>query len=562
MSYQYKASKSLVIISCLCGALVSGCAGDGQYVDPYQARAKREAAMQQAGGGQGSANATRRDVLLPAMTSINTRIHAYEEKLRAWQDVERRAGAMGLSSEQQNRINECRSQLQDILLEYTSLQKQLQQETQIDSAQLLAGNSLIQLNQQDIDYLESGCGNFLAELNTSRTPTATVPADPQIQAAFESGDYDQVINLYNQMAQTPGLTPSPITVYQYGQALVKNHQAADATRVLNSLLDGIRQQPAQDGLLLPLLQLVADLDFTREAYDDARRKYEELIKVSIEKGAHKDEWAGLQLAALQPGVIQASELRDFGEVLKKYLSYVPKRDGFSVAEAVNGYRQQHPYTTLAPNANFLSKNASNQADAWLNRSLNQAQPRVEDHLPPDGQAPTVPGTPAEQQLSVTAPQTGPVVGAQDGGAVKPLAADAQSLQGTYDKGVALLQAKEYDQAIEQFKRLQNTALESKAQPMIADASKQAGQAIRQKAAELFVRASNSRDTDEKRKMLLSSRDLLQSILGKYPQSGLADKVERNLARINADLSALDASAPRPYTRGGAYVPPQTGEGTR
>jgi outer membrane protein assembly factor BamD (BamD/ComL family) len=142
-------------------------------------------------------------------------------------------------------------------------------------------------------------------------------------------------------------------------------------------------------------------------------------------------------------------------------------------------------------------------------------------------------------------------------------ADPQSLQGEYDKGMALLQAKEYDQALERFNRLRHTALDAKAQPMITEASTQAGQAVRQKAAELFVRASNSRDSEEKRRLLLSSRDLLQSILTKYPQSGLTDKVQRNLARIDADLRGLDTSsaAPRPATTGGAYVPPKTGGGS-
>ncbi|MDD2466068.1 MAG: hypothetical protein PHI97_18880 [Desulfobulbus sp.] len=547
-----------MIVSCLGAALVSGCAGDGQYVDPYQARAKREAAMQQGGTGQGSANATRRDVLMPAMSSINTRIHAYEEKLKEWQDLERRSGAMGLSSEQLNRINECRSQLQDILLEYTSLQKQLQQETRVDAAQLLAGNSLLQLNQQDIDYLESGCGNFLAELKNPQSQVAAAPADPQIKAAFDNSDYDQVINIYNQMAQAPGVTPASMTTYQYGQALVKNHQEAEGSRVLSELLEKIRQQPGQDGLLLPLTQLVADLDFTREAYDDAHRKYEEVIKISIEKGAHEDEWAGLQLAALQPGVVQPTELRDFGGLLRKYLAYTPKRDGFAVVEAANLYLQQHPYTTLTPNVNLLSKNARTQADTWLNRSLNQAQPRVEDRPSPGVQISPVATPTPEQSGATPVPVPGAVVDGTQNVAPQPTpVADTQSLQGDYDKGVALLQAKEYDQAITQLNRLQNTALDAKAQPMIAEASKQAGQAVRQKAAELFVRASNSRDTDEKRKLLLSSRDLLQGILTKYPQSGLADKVQRNLARIDADLRALDTSAtPRPVTSGGAYVPPK------
>jgi len=91
-----------------------------------------------------------------------------------------------------------------------------------------------------------------------------------------------------------------------------------------------------------------------------------------------------------------------------------------------------------------------------------------------------------------------------------------------------------------------------------EASKLGAQDMRQKAAELFVRASNNRDSEEKRKLLLSSRDLLQSILVKYPQSGLTDKVQRNLTRIEAELKAVDAGAgPRPATSGGAYVPPKT-----
>jgi outer membrane protein assembly factor BamD (BamD/ComL family) len=141
------------------------------------------------------------------------------------------------------------------------------------------------------------------------------------------------------------------------------------------------------------------------------------------------------------------------------------------------------------------------------------------------------------------------------------AGSEKNLQEEYDRGVAHLQAKEYDKAIERFNRLQRTPLEAKARPQIEEASKLAAQDMRQKAAELFVRATNSRDTDEKRKLLLSSRDLLQSILVKYPQSGLADKVQKNLARIEAELRAVEASSiPKPATSGGAYVPPKPGGG--
>ncbi|WP_448873501.1 hypothetical protein [Desulfobulbus propionicus] len=532
-------------------------------MDPYQARARREAAMQQEGRQPTSDQPVRRDVLTPAMTSINTRIHAYEEKLKDWQEVERRSGAMGLSSEKLNRINECRSQLQDILLEYTALRKQLQQETSMDAAQLIAGNSLLQLNQQDIDYLESGCGNFLAELQTQQAPPTVVAADPQIKAAYENSDYDQVINLYQQMAQTPGQTPALETTYQYAQALLKNHQEAEAARLAEDLLARLPQQPDQGHLLLPVTQLVADLGFVRQDYDKARKLYEDAIRISIEKGARKDEWGGLQLAALQPGVVSPEELKDFGGLVQNYLAYVPKRDGYAVAEGVNSYLQQHPATRLAPNINVLRDKARAQADAWLNRGLQQVEAAAEAPKPQEGQAPGVPVSPPEKVGAATVPVAGTTGGTQEAITAQPPAMDAQSLQAEYDKASALLQAKEYDQALEGFSKLHNTALDAQARPMIAETSKQAGQAVRQKAAELFVRASNSRDPDEKRKLLLSSRDLLQSILTKYPQSGLGDKVQRNLARIESDLRALDASSvSRPVSSGGAYVPPSSGGGSR
>ena len=139
-------------------------------------------------------------------------------------------------------------------------------------------------------------------------------------------------------------------------------------------------------------------------------------------------------------------------------------------------------------------------------------------------------------------------------------ADDKALQEEYDKGAAHLQAKEYDKAIERLNRLQRTSYEAKARPLIEEAAKFGAQDARQKAAELFVRASSSRDSEEKRKLLLASRDLLQGILVKYPQSGLTDKVQRNLTRIEAELKAVDtsAAAPKPATSGGAYVPPKTG----
>ena len=529
---------------------------DGGLVDPSDARARREAAMRQTKPDQPKTEAVQRDMLMPVMSSINSRIRAYEQKIGEWKDVERKTATMSLPQEKLNRIDECRSHLQHILLEYTSLQKQLQQETQIEAAQLLAGNSLLQLNQQDIDYLESGCDKFLAELKTASQPVASAPPDPQIKAAYDSGDYGQVINLYAQTAAVPGQSMPAETTFQYGQALLKNHQEAEAKRVLADLLAQMRRQKGQDELILRLLQSVADLNFGLESFDEARKQYEELIRLSIEKGAHRDEWAGLQLAALQSAGVATPEFKEYTSLLRNYLAFVPKRDGYSVAEHADKFLLAYPASPVAANVNLMNKSSREQADSWLNQGVKRIEAQAGDRRVPESPTPAVqepaPGSPQGQVSAV----------ADSPAATVPIAGTGEkNLQEEYDRGVAHLQAKEYDKAIERFNRLQRTPLEAKARPQIEEASRLAAQDMRQKAAELFVRATNSRDTEEKRKLLLSSRDLLQSILVKYPQSGLTDRVQKNLARIDAELRAVEASStPKPVTSGGAYVPPKPAGG--
>ena len=547
--------KFLTLVSCVCGFFLSGCALDSGMVDPSEARAKREAAVRREKPDQPATEVVRRDVLMPVMSSISSRIRAYEQKIEEWREVERKTAAMTLPQEKLNRIDECRSHLQHILIEYNALQKQLQQETQVEAAQLLAGNSLLQLNQQDIEYLESGCGKLLAELKTASQPVAAVPADPQIKTAFDSGDYGQVITLYTQLGSVPGQVPAAETTFQYGQALLKNHQEAEAQKVLGELLGRVRQQKGQDELLLRLLQSVADLNFGVEAYDEARRHYEELIRVSIEKGAQRDEWAGLQLAALQSGGAAPAEMKDYSILLRNYLAYVPKRDGYNLTDLADKFLLAYPASRLAANVNMIKKATREQADASISQGIKRIEAQTGDRT---AQQPSVVGG----QAAGGASQPGDAAtagGGQAGAAAQPAGND-KGMQEDYDKGVAYLQAKEYDKAIERFNRLQRTPLEAKARPQLEEASRFAAQDMRQKAAELFVRATNSRDTEEKRKLLLSSRDLLQGALVKYPLSGLTDKVQKNLVRIEAELRAVDASAVQRPAAGGAYVPPKAATG--
>jgi tetratricopeptide (TPR) repeat protein len=414
---------------------------------------------------------------------------------------------------------------------------------------------MLQLNQQDIGYLEGGCSKLLVELKAAPKPDAVAAVDPQIRAAYESADYDRVVTLYGQATSTPGQVPAYETTFQYGQALLKNHQEAMARKVFADLLARVRQQPGQEALLFQLMQVAADMDVSTGYYDEARRQYEELVRVSIERGAHKEEWAGLQLAGLQPGGAKPDELKEYGILLKNYLAYTPKRDGYAVAEQAEKFLLTYPASRLVPSANVIGKTTREQADAWLNQGIKRIEALASERK---SQEPSTTVGPATLPPP-TSPGGQEVVKSVEPATPTPPPApvfDEKALQDDYDKGMKHLQAKEYDKAIEGFTKLLNTPFEGKARAQINEAAKLGASEDRQKAADLFSRALSSRDKESKKKLLLSSRQLLQGILVKYPQSGLTDKVQKNLSRTEEELKAIDSSLlTTPPSKGGAYVPP-------
>ena len=115
----------------------------------------------------------------------------------------------------------------------------------------------------------------------------------------------------------------------------------------------------------------------------------------------------------------------------------------------------------------------------------------------------------------------------------------EEIEKIWQKGLSLLRAKEYDQAISVFETLMETPYGARSTEKIVEASQLAAQEDRREAAELFVRAGNASDLDTQVALLLQSRKLLQGILNKYPQSGLVEKARRNLETIEDQIRSID-----------------------
>lgn len=481
----------------------------------------------------------------PALNIISSRIRSYEVRLEEIKAIENSPSSMMIPQEQMGRLSACKSELLDILTNYDALQKRLLQETDLDTGQRLASDTLLQVNQQDMQFLEGGCGRLLADLKGGQGMGAPPPSeaaqyesaspaygapDPQIQKAFAAGDYARVISLYNQQWTATGQQAAPTTTYQYSQALLKNYQFKEAEQVLANLNTQLRQQ----GGIAPrpdVLRSLGDIAFSAGRYQDAQQRYEELVRLP---GNQSDSWTSRQLSVLQRQMAAADELSAYATLVRNYLAYTPSRDGYAVTGQAEEFLSRYPASRLVANVNAMHKSTKEEADAWLNRGVQRIEQQVGQQPQPDT-ADTVPAAPpvAETGAQSTTPQA-PLSPEQ-------LAARDQALQEQYDRGVGQMAAKEYDQALQTFATLLGTNFDANARERINDTASLAGEDNRQKAAELFVRASQTQDLETRKKLLLASRQLLLDVPVKYPQAGLNSKVERNLASVERALQAIDPS---------------------
>ena len=552
--------------------MLSGCVAQKQVVDPYSARQQRDDISVRQGGDiingkivpldkQEPVALPVKDLLMPTLTLINDRIYAYEQKMAALRDLQEKTESLSPSQETLNAMSDCRAQLQNVLVEYNALNQRLLEKTDLQAAQLLAADSLLQISEKDIDYLESSCQNLMAIplVSSQQLPaqTRSLHMEEQLlKAAAAVDDYAQVISHYEQLPLESGQVPSFDTTFLYGQALLKTSREPEARKVFADLLSVIRKQD-QAQWEFRLMQLIGDLEFGLEIFDSAKNRYRELTGI-YEKLSNENEWALQQLSALDRNVYQSDEVRSYAQLLKAYLGYNPDRDGFGVVEQAQKYIAKYPYSPVASNADLVLEKAKKEADAWLKSVLARIDKLVEEKKFQEALllVERVPRDilPVEKQEMLRR-KSEQLLTAESISIETTRLVQEQELQEEWNQGMLLLEAREYDQAIEVFTSLMASSYAGKARERIDEAAKLAASEDRQRAAEIFMRANRTGDQESKIKLLFASRKLLQDILIKYPQSGLSDKVNRNLLRIEEEINRIDPTLlTAPVTVGESATP--------
>jgi len=111
----------------------------------------------------------------------------------------------------------------------------------------------------------------------------------------------------------------------------------------------------------------------------------------------------------------------------------------------------------------------------------------------------------------------------------------------YELGVGLLEEARFEEAIEVLTPLRETFLGLEVEARIAEAADRIVQEAREKAAELYLEARYSDDSAHKLRLLEDARQILLSVLERYPTAQSSEKARRNLSVIEQEIEAVGAA---------------------
>ncbi|MCL7488353.1 MAG: hypothetical protein M8357_09305 [Desulfobulbaceae bacterium] len=486
------------------------------------------------------------DAVLSLLTLVDDRIVEYEGKTAQWEKFTAEAATVNLDREQRDTITDCQIRLINILNGYNDLHRMLIRESSGQSVDASVIEKFVAAKRQDIRFLESDCQQIItADRQPGGWITGTldrilVEKESELQEKMASGDYQQVIELYGSLPLEQGQQPAYQTTYNYGQALLRSGREEEAAEVFRELLASLQEQDLIQREF-KLMQLIADIQFGMQNYEKAFERYVDIINRYAGLGENI-EWVRKQQSMISARNSRGLEVRNFAELMRGYLAYNPERDAFKVSLQASRFLADFPDSSMVPTVNHIMYESRDRAEAWFAGLLQRIrmlknEKNYQEALLAIEQLPMHEMPPDKKDLIRTLSDE--LTAADYEEAETRRLAQEEALQDTWSRGQDYLRAKEYDRAIEVFSTLADTSYADRANDKIAEASQLAAQEDRRVAAEYFVEAGKATDQEKRIDLLFKSRQLLQGILQKYPQSGLLDKTEKNLERIEEEIRSIN-----------------------
>lgn len=486
------------------------------------------------------------DAFLPVLTQVADRRIAYEDKLQVWEDFSREAEKISLDDTLQENINTCQARLQEVLTDYNQLHEQLIADSADRSLDIRVMEEIYRVERSDISFLESECQQIILSSQKSGTWIMTTQqrlleeSENEIATAMTAGDYNQAIIFFEQLSPDQRQRLSFASVFSYGQSLLRVQRYQEARQVFLELLRTVQQDNKLDREF-KLMKLVADIQFGLEDYPEAFNDYLNIINRYAGFGDNI-EWARKQQNIISSRSEHGIEVKKFAELMLAYLGYAPERDGFKVVVLAQRFMEDFPGSVVLPTVNRILFESQDRADAWFaaivqRLNLLEDEKKYGEALKLTEELPFL-DLPMDKREYIRS-RADDFISSQFQEVESKRLERVANLEETWTNGQNHLRAKEYDRAIEFFTTLLDTEYTDRARAQIDEAANLAAQDDRRKAAELFVRSGGSRDLDTRIRLLFESRQLLQNILIKYPQSDLVKKVRRNLERIEQEINDID-----------------------
>ncbi len=461
---------------------------------------------------------------------VKSRLKFYGDKADKWQLLGEKMGTLGLSREQEGQWQQCTGLLTALVGGYQAI---------LDGQ----GDSLT-VTRKDISFSESDCdamfdvySALIPELLGKFQKEASVQAEAIIDYYADRKEYNQVVAAYENAMEFNGKAPTDLRLQEiYGRALLHTGRLEKAALVFSQVLTA--SGPYEKW---PLRLEVAELLMASGQYEKARAEYLHLAEILNSWDEINKAVTG-KLALLFAADDHARELALYSQALQSFLSF----DGESIPDtfesAVRELQNKYPGAIHTIATEALYQQAEERVRQNTVRRLAMIEQLIDakDFQKALGILASMKQSrlPADSMTQVAEMMSG-AKAAREHYIQLEKEKRIEDLADQWQEGLNLLDMELYGDSITVFMGLLGTDYDSRAAVEIEKASLKDAKLLRKKAAALFIKARRATDSAARKALLKESRDLLQSILTRYPQVEIADKVVVNLQVIDEQLLALE-----------------------
>jgi tetratricopeptide (TPR) repeat protein len=482
------------------------------------------------------------------MGFINDRIFEYGRKLKQWKELDSQSVKKSVKDTEAAEMVRCFRNLQTVLNSYTDLRSKMLQTQKMATAERIGNAGVIEIEKNDIAFLESSCGRLLVDSpdqgvgwNQREDSADLSQLETLIDRYAENKEHQEVVQVFQKIPAGQVGRVQLRSKIHYGNALMHLRKEDKAAEIYQQVVDQMSSPEVQATDIVSLRKILADLYTASGNYKAATIQYKK-ISDDYQNIGHVEEWSKIQLSILDRAKENGPELKEYSAILRDYLGYVAEKGGYKLLWQAENFLTKYPYSPVNPNVDIIKTKVKAAADRWFDgfmaeveklrseKRFQEAQDLLKtlpsDIVSPDKQL-ALKGK--NEELSLT-------------DAVEKETqrmALMEELQKQWNNGMVLAKAEKFDEAIAVFTKLLDGEYSSKAQVKIKEMSLEAAKADRKKAAGLFTRFTKTTDVESRKKLLLETHKLLKSILVKYPDVDIKPKVLGNLERVEQEMMTID-----------------------